>query len=155
MAINGVNYNLILTLCAEVGFDLGKSFSNSKKFSSWLCLCPNKKITGGKVLSSRSKKNKNRLAVAFRRAANAVGRQKDTPLSDFFRRIAFKKGRKVAITATARKLSVIVYLMLTGKQNYQPEGLDDYREKVRKQKINYIQKTIKQLGLSSTELNLK
>lgn len=154
MAIDGVGYNLVLSLASEVGFDLASSFSNAKKFSSWLCLCPNRRVTGGKVISSKSKKNKSRLALAFRQAANAAGRQKDTPLSDFFRRIAYKKGRKVAITATARKLSVIVYQMLVNKQPYRPDGLEDYREKVRQQKVKYIQRTIKQLEIKATELNL-
>ena len=111
MQIDGISYNTVLTLVSEVGLDLASHFPTAKHFSSWLGLCPNRKITGGKVLSSRSKKNKNRLSVAFRQAANTVGRQKDTVLSSFFRRIAFRKGRKAAITATARKLAVIVYKM--------------------------------------------
>lgn len=152
MEIGGVGYNLIITIAAEVGFDLEDSFPSSKNFTSWMGLSPNKRITGGKILSSKSKKNKSRLAQAFRQSANTIGRQKDTPLSDFFKRIAYKKGRKVAITATARKLAVIVYHMIVNKQAYQPQGVEDYREKVRQQKIRFIQKTIKNLGIESKEL---
>ena len=112
MEIDGVSYNLVLTLAAEVGFELADHFPTAIHFCSWMGLSPNRRITGGKILSSRTQKNKNRLAHAFRQAANTVGRQKDTALSDFFKRIAFKKGRKVAITATARKLAVITLSLI-------------------------------------------
>jgi hypothetical protein len=152
MEIDGVNYNLIMTLAAEVGFELAIAFPSPKNFTSWMGLCPNKRITGGKILSSKSNKKKNRLAQAFRQAANTIGRQKNTPMADFFRRIAFAKGRKVAITATARKLAVIVYIMLVNKQKYQPQGLEDYREKVRTKKVKYIQRTIQQLEIKVDEI---
>lgn len=152
LQVNGVGYNLVITLAAEVGFDLAHSFPSSKNFTSWMGLCPNKRITGGKILSSKSNRNKSRLAQAFRKSANAVGRQKDNPLSDFFKRIAYRKGRKVAITATARKLAVIIYHMLVDKQDYQPQGVDDYRSKMRQQKLNYIQRTIEKLEIQSKEL---
>ena len=152
MSIDGISYNTVLTLVAEVGLDLASQFPSAKHFVSWMSICPNKKITGGKTLSSRSRKNKNKLAHAFRQAANTVGRQKDTALSHFFRRIAYRTGRAVAVTATARKLAVIVYNMLVKGKPYQPQGLEDYQEQVRNQKVKRIQKTIKQLQIKSDEL---
>ena len=154
MQIDGISYNTVLTLISEVGLDLASRFPTAKHFTSWLGLCPNRKITGGKLLSSKSKKNKSRLAVAFRQAANTVGRQKDSSLSYFFRRLAFNKGRKLAITATARKLAVIVYNMLAKKMAYQAEHLEAYQEKVRCQKIKQIQRTIKKMNIGATELGL-
>ena len=152
MEIDGISCTTILTIISEVGFDLAEKFPSSKHFVSWMCLCPNKKISGGKVLSSRSQKNKNRLAHAFRQAANTVGNQKNTALSGFFRRLAYKKGRKVAITATARKLAIIVYNMVVKKQAYRPQGLSDYQEQVRIQKIKNIQRTIDRLKINAEEL---
>jgi len=70
MAIPGVSYTTILTLIAEVGMDLNQKFPSAKHFVSWLGLCPNRKVSGGKVLSSKTRKNKHRLAIAFRQAAN-------------------------------------------------------------------------------------
>lgn len=154
MQIDGISYNTVLTLVAEVGLDLGAHFSTHKHFVSWLGLCPNRKVTGGKVFSSKSKKNKNRLSVAFRQAANTVGRQKNTVLSHFFRRIAFKKGRKIAITATARKLAVIVYQMLVNKEAYRQEEVAKYDQKVRKQKVKQIQKTMKRFNIEANDLAL-
>lgn len=48
---------------------------------------------------------------------NAVGNSK-SKLGDFFRRLAYRKGRMIAITATGRKLAVIIYQMLTKKQPF-------------------------------------
>ena len=137
--IEGVSYGFILSLISEVGLDLSK-FPSSKHFASWLGLCPNKKISGGKVLSSKTKKNKGRLAVAFRQAANSAGNQKDTAMSYFFKKMAFRKGRRAAITATAHKIATIVYNMLSKKQSYRPMNAEDYQNLVREQKIMRIQK---------------
>jgi len=150
MELDGVSYRTILTLIGEVGLDLSK-FSSGKQFVSWLCLCPNKKITGGKVISSKSRKNKSHLAVALRSAANSV-QKKDTALGYQFRALAYKKGRKVAIEATARKIAITIYNMLEKRQPYQPLSTEEYQKKVREQKIINIKRTIKKLGLIPQEL---
>lgn len=151
MQIDGVSFGLILTLIAEVGLDLSK-FPSAKHFVSWLCLSPNKKVSGGKVLSSKTRKNKNRLTTAFRQAANSVGNQKDTALSHAFRALAYKHGRKVAITATARKIATIVYNMLEKGQPYQPLGTEEYQKLVRQKKLMNIQRTIEKLDVKAAEL---
>ena len=155
MQIHGVSYNLLMTLVAETGLDLASAFPSSKHFTSWLGLAPNKKITGGKIISNKTQKKKHRLANAFRHSANAVGRQYNNPLSDFFRRIAFKKNRAVAITATARKIAVIVYHMLTKGEAFKPMTTEGYQKIQREKKVKHIQRTIQQLGISTKELNLK
>lgn len=152
LQIEGVSFNFILVLLAEVGVDLSK-FPSSKHFVSWLALCPNRRVSGGKVLSSKTRKNKQRLSHAFRQAAFAIGKQKDTALSAFYRRIAFRKGKSTAVVATARKLAVIVYNMLQNKQQYQPQGLEEYQLKVRTQKLKNIQRTIQKLQVKESELS--
>lgn len=154
MAIEGVGPHLIMTLIAEVGLNPEKHFPNSKHFTSWLGLSPNKRITGGKILSSKTIKNKNRLAHAFRKAANAAGRKKGTALSAFFARILRKKGRKAAITATARKIAVIVYQMLSKKEPYSPQHLEEYTQKVKEQKVKYINKMIQAFSIQANDLEL-
>jgi hypothetical protein len=69
---------------------------------------PNNKISGGRTITSRTPTGKNHIAHALRQAANSIGNQKDHELTPFFKKIAFKKGRIAAITATARKLAVII-----------------------------------------------
>ena len=76
------------------------------------------------MLSSTVPKGSNRLKIALRNAANAIGNLKDsTPLRDFFHRINFRKGRVSAVSATARKLAVIIWNMIVrGVPYYNPEG---------------------------------
>ena len=121
MTIEGVSHSTVLTLISEVGPDGFIKFPTAKHFTSWLRLAPNNKISGGKVLSHRIPKGSNRLKIALRQSANAIGNLKDTHLSDFFRRVAFRKGRQAAVSATARKLAVIIWNMATKKIPYQPE----------------------------------
>jgi transposase len=101
--LNGISHNTVLCLMTNLGDDIYK-FPNAKSFASWLRLVPNNKISGGRILSSRVKKGKNTISLALRHVANSIGNQKEHDLSPFFRRIAFRKGRVAAITATARKL---------------------------------------------------
>ena len=137
--VDGIGNHLVLTLLSEVGMDLS-AFPNDKHFVSWLGLCPNKKVTGGKVISSKTKKNKSRLKHAFRQAAIGMAKRKDEPLAHFYRRMASKHGKGTAITATARKMAIIVYNMIQNKQAYRPQSLVEYQQKVRQQKIKQIQR---------------
>jgi hypothetical protein len=121
MAIEGVSHSTILTLISEVGPDGFKKFPTAKHFTSWLRLAPNNKISGGRVLSHRIPKGSNRLKIALRQSANAIGNLKDTHLSDFFKRVAFRKGRQAAVSATARKLAVILWNMMVKKTPYKSD----------------------------------
>ena len=88
-------------------------FKSSKQFTPWLRLANNNKISGGKILRNKIPKGSNRLKIALQHAANAIGNLKDTLLADFFKRVAYKKGRATAVSATARKLAVIIWNMLS------------------------------------------
>jgi transposase len=120
LKIEGFSHQTLLTLMSEVGLEGIKKFDSAKQFASWLRLTPNNKISGGKVLSSRIPKGSNRLKIALRNAANAIGNLKEsTPLRDFFHRINFRKGRVSAVSATARKLGVIIWNMVVKNVPYQ------------------------------------
>ena len=120
LAIEGLSHSTVHSIMTEIDPEGFKKFRTSKEFVSWLRLTPNNKISGGKVLSSKVPKGSNRLKIALRQAANAIGNLKDTHLSDFFKRIAFQKERQAAVSATARKLGVIIWTMITKKVPYQP-----------------------------------
>ena len=124
LAIEGMSFSSVLSLMSEVGIEGIKKFASAKQFCSWLRLAPNNKVSGGKVLSSKVPKGSNRLKIALRNAANAIGNLKDsTPLRDFFQRINFRKGRVSAVSATVRKLAVIIWNMVVkGVQYINPEG---------------------------------
>ncbi len=145
--ITGVNINTILVLMSEVGFNLKKKFKTAKHFASWLGFAPNIKITGGKVMSSNTPKVRNPLSYAIRQAANAAGNSRDR-LGDFFRRIAYKKGRSVAIVATARKIAIIIYKMLETGKEYSYEYTNAEIERIKKKKEKKIIKDIKQFDLN-------
>ena len=151
--IEGVSDSAVLTLLSETGLDLRK-FPTAKHFSSWLALSPNNKKSGNRVISSHIAHHKNRLAKALRMAANAVGHCKEGRLAQFFKRIAYKYGRKAAITATARKLAVIIWNMLTKHQPYRYEDSAIYTEKIRRLQLKNIQRKINALNISDGELNL-
>jgi transposase len=150
LQITGVGINTVLTMMTEVGFGMSK-FKSGKHLASWLGYAPNRKITGGKLLSSRTRKKTNPLAKVIRDAANSAGNSKSR-LGDFFRRIAYRKGRSVAITATARKICVIMYKMLTTKQSFSYDLSKEETEKIKTRKIKNILKSIKGHDISKYEL---
>lgn len=151
-AIEGVSSNTVLTFISEVGNDIDK-FKTSKQFTSWLRLAPNNKITGNKVVSSRTPKGKNRLAIAFRDAANTVERLKKGTLHAFFKRIAYKKGRGAAVTATARKIATIFWNMLVKKQSYNPIQDEIYKEQIKSKKIATIKRLLKEYEIEILQLS--
>ena len=151
--IDGVNINTILTMMSETGFDIKNDFKTAKHFASWLGYSPNRKITGGKVMSSNTPKVKNPMVYAIRQAANAAGNSKGR-LGDFFRRIAYRKGRQVAIIATARKIAVIIYKMLEYGQEYSYGYEKEELEQIKKSQIKKIRRSIDRLGIKQAELNL-
>lgn len=151
-AISGVSYNTVLCLLTSLGHDIHK-FPTAKSFACWLGLVPNNKVSGGKRISNHTPVGKNLIAKSLRHAANSVGNQKNHELTPFFRRVAFKKGRVVAITATARKLAIIIWHMLTKGEAYHKGEIEQSTEKQRVIKIKQLDKRIHALQLNRDELN--
>ncbi len=155
LEIEGVSHATVLTLMSELGPDGIKEFATAKHFSSWLRLAPNNKITGKKVINSRILRGSNRIKIALRQAANVIGNLKEGDLAGFFKRVAFRKGRQAAISATARKLAVILYHMLSGKQPYKPTEMHLALAQKRKQKlVARMKKDISKFGISGEDLGI-
>ena len=114
--VPGIDSLTAQRLLTEIGPDLS-AFPNGGEFASWLRLCPNKRVTAGKVLSSRTGPTKNRAAVALRMAAQAL-HPSQTFLGEYYRRMRARLGAPKAITAAAHKLARIVYHLLTTRQPY-------------------------------------
>lgn len=155
LSIEGVSHSTVLSVMSEVGLEGLKKFPSAKQFASWLRLAPNNKISGGKVLSHKVPKGSNRLKIALRNAANSIGNLKNTPLSNFFKRINFKKGRVSAISATARKLAVIIWNMVIKKQPYNNEHGYEFLDQKRKRKVNEMKKLILKFDIKTDELGLQ
>lgn len=151
--IDSISDHTIMTLLSEVGRDITK-FPTAKAFTNWLRLAPQHKITGGKIIGSRSPKGKNTLAVAFRNAANTIGQRKDGSFRAFFNRLAYKGGRGAAITGTARKLAAVVWTMIHKQEEFIPMNEIVYNEKVKHNVINNMKKKMQRLGISLEELTL-
>ena len=154
LSIEGVSHSTVLTLMSEVGHGINK-FESAKQFTSWLRLAPNNKISGGKILSNKMPKGSNRLKIALRQAANAVGNLKDTALSNFFKRIAFRRGRTSAISATARKLAVIIWNMITKKIPYKTNTQYEFLDQKRKRKVMEMKKLIHKFDITPDDLGLQ
>ena len=114
--VPGISAITAHTILMEVGPDISR-FRNASAFASWLGLCPEKQVSGGKVLYTRSRKVKNRAAIALRLGAQCLYHAKNY-LGDFHRKMKWRLGAAEATTATAHKLARIVYHMLSTKQPY-------------------------------------
>jgi len=142
--IDGINIMNAQTIIAEVGIDMSR-FPSEAHFASFLGLCPDNQITGGKVLHRGTKHVENRAATALRMAATSLWRSK-TYLGAKFRRLRARLGAPKAITAMAHMLARLVYRMLRYGEQYVDKGMKYYEQKYRAQPIRSIEKKAKQLG---------
>ena len=133
--IYGIKEITALTLFSETGINLKEKFPTEKQFLSWINVVPNNKITGGKVISSRVKKKKNKAGQALRDAASSLWTAQN-PIGDYLRRKKAKSGAKQAVVATARKLGAIYYKMVTDKVEFNPSHIVKNTEEYLKNKLN-------------------
>jgi len=142
--INGIGPYTTLRLVAECGTDMAK-WPTSKHFTSWLTLSPGNKISGGKVLSSRSRRTKNRATTLLRIAAVNIGKTQ-TALGAFYRRLAARVGKAKAVTATARKLAVLFYTLMRYGKAYVEPGADYYERQYRERVLLALSRKAAALG---------
>jgi transposase len=142
--VEGIGVLTGLVLLTEVGPDLSR-FRTEKHFCSWLGLCPDNRISGGKVLSSRTRRVINRISDALRMAASTLERSQSA-LGSYARRMKARIGAAEGITATAHKLARIIYRMIKHGEAYVRQGLEDYEKKYAARKLTALQKTAKAFG---------
>jgi len=116
-----------------------------KHFVSWLGLCPGTKISGGKVLSSKSKPTASRAAAILRMAAGSL-HHSQSALGAYYRRMAARIGKPQAVTATAHKLARLVYSMLTHGTAYVDAGQDYYEQQYKQRVLRSLERRAKSLG---------
>jgi transposase len=149
-AVPGISVLTAHTILSEIGPDLSK-FRSAAAFASWLGLCPHNDISGGKILSVKTRRVNNRAALALRLAANALLRSQ-SPLGDFFRRMRAKLGAPPAITAAAHKLARIVFHMLATREAYNQAILTRSEQKFRARAETRLRAQAKALGYSVVAL---
>ena len=142
--IHGLGPSLALKLVGECGTDLA-AWPDAKHFTSWLCLAPSNKISGGKVLSSRTRRSGSRAAALLRLAATTVGRT-ETALGAFYRRLSARVGKAKAVTATARKIAVLFYNTLRHGMAYADPGASYYEERYKRRVLTNLERRAKSLG---------
>jgi hypothetical protein len=142
--IHGLGSALALKLVAECGTDLS-AWPTAKHFVSWLCLSPGNKVSGGKLLSARTRRTSNRATSLLRLAAVTVGKT-DSALGAFYRRLAMRVGKAKAITATARKLATLFYNTLRHGQDYRDPGASAYENRHRERVLHHLERRARQLG---------
>ena len=135
-----------LRLLAEIGTDMSR-WPTDKHFTSWLTLAPRNKISGGRLLSSRTQPSANRAAIILRMAAMNLGRT-DTALGAFYRRLAYRVGKAKAITATARKLAILVYRTLKDGLVYEDPGAAAYDAQHRLRVLRRLRQRAATLGFA-------
>ena len=142
--IPGINQRIVEILLAEVGLDMSK-WPTEAHFASWLGLCPDNRISGGKILSSKTRNVRCRLANALRMAATTLYRS-HSALGDYFRRLRARLGSPAAITAAAHKLVRILFAMLRDRRSFDPQllGILNQRHLLRRQ--NSLRKYAASLG---------
>ena len=149
--IDGVDGFTALKVTSEVGTDMTK-WPSAKHFASWLGLSPNNRITGGRVISSKTKPSANRAAAALRLAANALHRS-DSALGAFLRRKKAHLGAPKAITATAHKLARLIYSMLRYGQEYVDAGAEYYERQYQQRALRAAKRRAAQLGYQLVPLS--
>lgn len=148
--VDGFQSGTILNILAELGPELCK-FPSEKHFTSYLGLCPNREISGGRLLKNSTKKVQSRAAKAFRLAAQTLKNSK-CYLGMFYRRIKARAGAPKAITATARKLSVIFYKMVKDKAEYKPIDPSSFERKHRDRAVKSLKNRAQAMGFELVPL---
>lgn len=142
--IDGVDELTVQKVLSEIGTDMSK-WPTVKHFTSWLRLCPNNKITGGKVIQTGVQPTKNRASVALRIAAASL-KTSDSALGAFYRRMRARLGTPAAITATAHKLARIFYFMLKRRMPFHDCGANYYELQYRSRVIRNLNRRAAKLG---------
>ena len=148
--IDGIGPYTALRRITEIGTDMSR-WPTEQHFTSWLTLAPRNKISGGRLLSSQTQPSANRAASLLRVAAMSLGRG-STALGAFYRRLAARTGTAKAITATARKLAILVYRTLKGELRYQDPGADAYDAQHHAQLLRRLRSRASKMGFALVDL---
>jgi transposase len=133
-AVPGLAAPTVLVLLCELGPEFAERFPTAKHFGSWLGLCPDNRITGGKIYSVKTRDVKSRVAEALRLAAQSLWHAKNY-FGDLYRRWRARLGSPKAITAMAHKLARILWHLLKYKEPFNPEVFAREEEKMKRKKL--------------------
>src|SRR5438309_6962164 len=148
--IDGIDVNTAMTVISEAGYDMSK-WKTENHFVSWLRLCPDNRISGGKVIGKGRLPTNNPVSIALKMAATTL-RQSKTYLGAQFRRLRTRLGAPIAIKAMAAKLARLVYRILRYGMKYVDQGAAFYELKHRELQVHQLKWKAAQLGYKVTLL---
>lgn len=151
-SVSGLGPQQVLSLLAELGPTL-EEFPTVKHFGSYITLAVQQKISGGKVLSSRTRAGSHPVAAIFRQAAaTVISHPSDSALAAFYRRVAAKRGKAKALTALAYKIARMYYYLIKYGQAYVDIGAQAYEAHYQQQQVALLHKRAKKLGYTVTPI---
>lgn len=148
--IDGVGPVAAQIILSEIGTDMS-FWATEKHFSSWLALCPDHRISGGKILGRSTRRVVSRVRNVLRLCAYTLTHSKSW-LGAKYRRLRSKLGAPKAIVAMAHHLARLIYRMIKNGQEYVDKGMEVYEAKYRAQRIKWIKKQAKELNMELVEL---
>ena len=146
----GLDLLAVERILSEIGLDMNR-WPSEKHFCAWLNVAPNNRISGGKILSSKPRKNANRAAAALRLAAQSAMQSK-TAIGAFIRRIKSRLGAPTAINAGAHKLARLLYRILKFGKAYVETGQQAYEKLFKERTLRNLQRKARELGFDVTPM---
>jgi hypothetical protein len=143
--IDAIGVRTIETVTSEYGPDLSR-FDTEKEFVAHLQLAPRRRTSGGKPVRKKQPNSASTRTAAALRMAALSQRNSDTALGAYYRRIARRLGRDVAVFATARKLATLLYRLIRWGQKYVDEGAEAFEKRYEAMRIAALKVKAKQLG---------
>lgn len=150
-SIDGVSAGTITTLMCELGNanDILSNFKSGGNFASWLGLCPDNRISGGKILSCKTRRVVNRVAAALRMAAQGLTHSK-SEMGNYCRRMKARLGKAEGTTAVAHKLARLIYALIQTKESYDEAKAFQTNAKTKSRRIKSLKKMAESLGFQVT-----
>ncbi|HMJ91215.1 MAG TPA: IS110 family transposase [Candidatus Acidoferrum sp.] len=151
-AVPGFQTPTVLVFLCELGPEFAEKFKTAKHFGSWLGLCPDNRITGGRILSAKTRDVKSRVATALRMAAQSLSRAQNY-FGDVYRRWKARLGGPKAITAMAHKLARVLWHLLKYKQPFDWKAFEKEEQKMKRKKLARLQNLAASMNYQLTPLS--
>src|SRR4030095_714398 len=148
--IDSISESAALTIWSEIGIHMSP-WKTEKHFSSWLTLCPNNKITGGKIFQRHTRKSSNRVRDVLCLCAQTLFNSKSA-LGAYARRMRSRLGPEKAVVATAHKLALLIYRLIRFGKQYVDIGQDAYQQQYKQRAVGHLARKAKEFGFQLVAL---